>query len=274
MATVAAQHNETTFRSVFKFGKHAYRNARHFLQSMPYCLPRVVQCNVCHWRGRHFKSDLWHKHSVCPICRCSIRHRLLCAALEHIEKLSWNRIVRARRVLHFAPERQIERMLRASATSYFSADCHNRRDLKLDISEMSSVEDATFDLLIACDVLEHVEHDRRAIREIHRVLSPGGWAIITVPQQDNLAATFEDASIVDSSERERVFGQRDHLRIYGEDFSCTLESAGFRVKIVDEKDFPDELVKRHVLFPPELSLHPLATNFRKVYFARKDNAVK
>jgi SAM-dependent methyltransferase len=268
MTTVAIQRKKT-LRSALNVGKYAYRNTRYFLQSMPYCLPRIVDCNICHWRGRHFKSDLWHQHSVCPYCRCSIRHRLIFAALEHIEDLSWQRIVCGRSVLHFAPERSIERALRGCATSYFSADCHDRRDLTIDISDMTAIQDATFDLLLACDVLEHVEHDRRALTEIHRVLGPGGWAIITVPQKDNLATTFEDSSIIDASERERVFGQRDHLRIYGQDFASLLETAGFSVKIVDETDFADEVVQRHVLFPPELSRHPLATNYRKVYFARK-----
>lgn len=270
MATVASRHGGTNLQTALISVKHAYRQARYFLQSMPYCLPRVVQCSVCQWSGRHLRSDAWHKHSVCPFCRCSIRHRILCAALEHIPDLSWERLVHSRRVLHFAPERPLELALRARAHSYHSADCHHRRDLQLDISNMSLIEGGAFDLLLACDVLEHVQDDRRAIKEIYRVLGPGGCAILTVPQQDDLDVTFEDNSIVNPIERERAFGQRDHLRIYGADFASRLESVGFVTQIVDETSFSPELVQRHVLFPPELSTHPLATNFRKVYFARKE----
>ncbi len=112
-------------------------------------------------------------------------------------------------------------------------------------------------------------HDRRAIREIHRVLSPEGCAILTVPQKDHLAKTYDDPSIIDPDEREKAFGQPDHLRIYGNDFPATLESAGFQVSAVSEKDFPGHLVKKYILFPPRLSTRSLATNFRKVFFARK-----
>ena len=70
-------------------------------------------------------------------------------------------------------------------------------------------------------------------------------------------------------DRDRVYGQTDHVRIYGSDVPQMLESRGFRVVIVDEKSFSQEQVKRNVLFPPVLSDRPLATNYRKVFFAFK-----
>jgi hypothetical protein len=90
-----------------------------------------------------------------------------------------------------------------------------------------------------------------------------------VPQKDHLERTFEDPSIRSPAERERQFGQSDHLRIYGDDFPNLLESAGFCVTSIDEHSFPADLAQRHVLYPPQRSPHPLATNFRKVFFARK-----
>ena len=92
---------------------------------------------------------------------------------------------------------------------------------------------------------------------------------MTVPQKDNLAETFEDPAVVTPAERERVFGQQDHLRIYGDNFPALLSSARFEVTVVSEADFSGELVTRHILFPPVLSTRPLATNHRKVFFARK-----
>jgi SAM-dependent methyltransferase len=242
--------------------------ARYLAGSVARC--GGVRCNVCDWQGKHFRSDTWHKHSICPACRSSVRHRLLLAAMGHLEPFTWQRIVQGKDILHFAPERAFRDRFRRAARKYVTADLTNtRRDLLLDISDMPTVAAGQFDLLIACDVLEHVPHDRRAMCEIFRVLRPGGYAVLTVPQKDGLAITFEDAGVVEPRERERLFGQSDHVRIYGSDFSTRLEEAGFRVTAVSETDFPSELVSRHVLFPCELSDHPLATNYRKVFFAHR-----
>jgi SAM-dependent methyltransferase len=141
--------------------------------------------------------------------------------------------------------------------------------MRLDISNMKAVADKSFDLIIACDVLEHVPDDSAALREIHRVLTPNAWAILTVPQKDDLERTYEDPEIVTPIGRKEAFGQEDHLRIYGADFSDRIRLHGFLVTSVDERDFDAEVVKKHVLFPPVPSRHPLATNYRKVFFAQK-----
>lgn len=134
---------------------------------------------------------------------------------------------------------------------------------------MHEVPDSFFDLVIACDVLDHVADDSKAMSEIHRVLTDNGYVILTVPQKGNLSTKLEDSTITDSDERERIFGQHDHLRIYGDDFKFFLESVGFSGIIVDENNFPTTMVRKNVLFPPKLSNHPLATNYRKVYFGQK-----
>jgi ubiquinone/menaquinone biosynthesis C-methylase UbiE len=142
-------------------------------------------------------------------------------------------------------------------------------DLRLDITQMNAIADGSYGVFIACDVLEHVSDDRQALREIYRVLAPGGWGIFTVPQQDHRQETLEDPSVQTPADREKHYGQWDHVRLYGADFSRRLEEAGFTVTIVDEQSFPPETVARYVLFPPALSPHPLATNYRKVFFAQK-----
>jgi SAM-dependent methyltransferase len=93
-------------------------------------------------------------------------------------------------------------------------------------------DDESFDLILCLHVLEHVLDDRAAMRELFRVLEPGGKAVIQVPPSD-LAETFEDDSVVDPAARERVFGQWDHVRICGTDYGTRLEEAGFRVTEVD-----------------------------------------
>ena len=85
--------------------------------------------------------------------------------------------------------------------------------------------------------------------------------------------TFEDPSVTAPEDRERIFGQHDHLRIYGDNFPELLSEAGFDVIVINEKSFLEDVVQRHVLFPPVLSARPLATNHRKVFFGRKRRTV-
>jgi SAM-dependent methyltransferase len=184
--------------------------------------------------------------------------------------LSIKNLIQGKTVLHFAPERVIANLLRAESTKYVSADyCRDNVDMQIDMCNMKCIEDGAFDLVMACDVLEHVPDDSAALSELFRILAPRGWAILTVPQKDNLATKFEDSSLITPEERKNAFGRGDHLRIYGDDFASFLEHHGFSVTVVDERSFNFDVVKMHVLFPPVLSNNPLATNYRKVYFAQK-----
>jgi len=234
--------------------------------------PKLVACNICNWSGRHFASDQWHPHTVCWKCRSLVRHRLLAAALERIPGLTLAELADGKRVLHFAPEHLTTPLFKPRAASYKTADfMRTDVDAQLDLTNMPSQADGSVDLLICCDVLEHVPDHMQGMREIFRVLAPGGTAIITVPQKDNLEKTESDPTITDPQERLRRFGQDDHFRIFGADTASLLESVGFKVRAIDEHDFPPDVVKRNVLFPPILSTHPLATNHRQVFFAKKPN---
>lgn len=232
--------------------------------------PRNVECNVCGWWGRRFDDDPWHPYTVCWQCHSQIRHRLFVAAWQHVPGLQYQDLVNGRRVLHFAHETPTQRLLEPRAAWYRTADFfHDNANERLDLTNMPTVPDGSVDLLIAADVLEHVPDHMKGMREIFRVLSPGGWAVLTVPQKDNLEQTYSDPSVTDPRERERRFGQADHLRIFGNDMKALLESVGFRVRVISADDFPPAFVRRHVLFPPVLSAHPLATNHRRAYFANK-----
>jgi SAM-dependent methyltransferase len=232
--------------------------------------PKTVECNVCGWTGRHFRSDSWHKFILCPSCNSDIRHRLLIAALNLIPDLSYDKIINGKNILHFAPEPGIMSIVKKRTPFYKTADfLRNDVDFQTDISEMANIISETYDLVIACDVLEHVKDDKKAIYEINRILKPGGCAIITIPQKDNLEITYEDADVTSPIQREKLFGQSDHLRIYGADFVKLLESSNFIVKLINAKFFSEDACKKYVLFPPVLSLKPLATNYRTIYFAFK-----
>lgn len=232
-----------------------------------------TECNVCGWKGRAFTDDQWHPGTICPSCGSQVRHRMLAATLDGLADVSGldePSLLTGRKILHFAPERQLRDRISKAAAKYVTAD-HDRGDcdLRLDMSAMPSVPDQSFDVVIACDVLEHVPDDLAAMREIHRVLRPGGTAILTVPQRDPPARTDEDASVLSGSEREKRFGQKDHVRMYGDDFPSRLEGAGFDVLVLTRENFPPQKSKVHVLHPPLANTSPLATNHRRIYIGRK-----
>lgn len=93
--------------------------------------------------------------------------------------------------------------------------------------------DNTFDVIFCNHVLEHVRNDSTAISELYRVLRPAGWAVMQVPVEKSLTVTVEDPLIVDPLERERHFGQHDHVRLYGSDYAERLTLCGFRVEVID-----------------------------------------
>jgi SAM-dependent methyltransferase len=232
--------------------------------------PRNVKCNICDWEGRHFMSDSWHKYINCPKCGSGIRQRLFYASLQYIKDLSYEKLFQNKSVLNFAPEVILSNKLRIKTYKYVTADYQRPDcDLKLDMSDMPQVKNESFDVVVAFDVLEHVPDYRKALKEVHRILTTNGVGIFTIPQKDNLKVTYEDSSIVTPEERKKHFGQFDHLRIFGDDFAETLQNSGFSVTVVDKSMFSDEIIKKHILFPSEPSTHPLATNHRKVYFAKK-----
>lgn len=256
--------------------KRALRNGYYFFHQL-YFLNKggKVACNICGFTANHLNDDSWHRQSICPRCGSGVRQRLLWNMLQHHPHLNLGSLVAGKKVLHFAPEKILREKLRKAAGSYETADYFAEGyyypgiDHCLDISDMPQMATSGFDCVIACDVLEHVPDDARALKEVWRVLRPGGCCILTVPQKDHAKSTDGDTAVTDPAEREKQFGQRDHFRIYGADIAELIQKAGFEVFIVDEKDFSREQVERHVLFPPILSKHPLATNYRKVYVGKK-----
>src|SRR4029453_1496915 len=121
-----------------------------------------------------------------------VRHRLMIACYLLLPEWSFDRLFKGRRVLHFAPERQVRRLVERLASQYVTADFLDpARDLRLNMSRMDALGENSFDAVIACDVLEHVPDDLEAMRELQRILSPGGVAVLTVPQDDDLTGKVE-----------------------------------------------------------------------------------
>jgi SAM-dependent methyltransferase len=142
---------------------------------------------------------------------------------------------RPKKVLHIAPERSFESIFRKRlGDGYITADLLDRRAMvKMDVTDIQYPNEF-FDVIYCSHVLEHVQDDKRAMKEFYRVLKHDGWAILLVPITAD--RTFEDPSIVDPSERLRVFGQQDHVRRYGPDYIDRLRETGFRVRVSHVSD--------------------------------------
>ena len=132
------------------------------------------------------------------------------------------------KVLHIAPEQEFLRKFKKMKNlDYISADLFSPIvDVKADILDLP-FENESFDIIFCNHVLEHIEDDRKAMSEIFRVMKKGGWGIVQVPMKNSLEKTYEDFTIKDPKERQKHFGQYDHVRWYGMDYFDRLESVGF-----------------------------------------------
>lgn len=235
----------------------------HLYRDVLLAWPKRHRCNICGWRGRRFLTYL-HRFVLCPQCGSQIRHRLIAAALQ-----SRAAGVDGGLVLHISPEYCLGLVLRPRARRYIRADwITSDCDVRQDVRRMPFA-DAVFDALVMCDTLEHVVDDRRSLAECHRVLRPGGIAILTVPQSDDLYETYEDPGIASEVDRTTHYGQPDHVRNYGADFAARLESAGFRVTCFAADTFDPAEVRRHVLRPPIPLRETWGWNNRRIYFAER-----
>ena len=113
--------------------------------------------------------------------------------------------------------------------------------------------DNEFDIILCNHVLEHIPDDTKAIQELYRVLKPNGFGVFQIPQDLNRAETFEDNTITDEKERAKIFGQYDHVRIYGRDYFDKLRSIGFKVEEVDyTATLSDEEITKYCLAKGEI----------------------
>jgi SAM-dependent methyltransferase len=195
-----------------------------------------VECPICSAQLRFFLpfgvGGKLRASAFCPACSSLERDRAGWLHLTH------NRALRpGLRLLHVAPEACLEPRLRhVLGDGYVTADLvRDDVDYNVSVEELPFPE-ARFDAVICNHVLEHVTDDRRAMRELYRVLIPGGWALLQVPLEPAREQTLEDPSVTSPAERRRRFGQHDHVRSYGQDYSRRLREAGFEVEPVSVRD--------------------------------------
>jgi SAM-dependent methyltransferase len=201
-----------------------------------------------------FRSD-----DVCPVCWSNGRHRLVSTYLKRevfSAQHTWPRTV-----LHFAPEPYLPVWLQARPNvEYVAADLRpgSYPDVpgirQADLTRLPW-EDDYFDLVLCNHVLEHVPDDRRAMQELYRTMRPGGVALVQVPFGRSLPSTIEDPSIDRPEERERRFGQHDHVRLYGPDYTERLRNAGFATQVFDPLTEWGPSVIESLRLNPEEKLH-------------------
>jgi SAM-dependent methyltransferase len=191
---------------------------------------------------------------MCPVCESVERHRLYWLYYRRqTDLLNQDNEVR---FLHFAPEMGIQRRLwRLAHLRYVSLDFVSPYvQIRADLCHLP-LSDACADIVHCSHVLEHVSDDRAAMGHLLRILRPGGWGLIQVPIWTD-GPTLEDPSITDPAERERIYGQDDHVRLYGPDVVERLRETGFDLDIIPASQFLSaEECKRYAIDPSEEIFH-------------------
>ena len=193
------------------------------------------ECPLCGCRRRKFLPYGYvtqRENALCPNCLALERHRTLWLWLLRESDIGRGAMALPR-LLHVAPEvalmRKFSKIYASQPEKYVTADLESPlADMHFDIQHIP-LEDESFDAVICNHILEHVEDDHQAMREIKRILRKGGWGVILSPIDMQREETYEDDTITDEAERTRIFGQYDHRRIYGRDYAKRLEKAGFEV---------------------------------------------
>lgn len=178
------------------------------------------------------------------------RHRLLWLYLNN----ETNFFSKTLKVLHIAPEQCFYNLFKnLKNINYTTFDLNSPlADIKGDICNLPFKENS-FDFILCNHVLEHINDDKKAMKELYRVLNKNGTAILQVPINQKSSKTFEDSSIVDKKERIEKFGQYDHIRLYGLDYFKKLESFGFKVDPLKySKEFTESEIIKYGLIKDEI----------------------
>jgi SAM-dependent methyltransferase len=205
-------------------------------------LPR--DCPMCGYHGLFIsvgRPSRWD--SRCPKCASRERHRLMQLWMN----ANGGNPFAGKRILHFAPEKAVRRLMKGNPL-YETADLHQRGVTHaMDITAIPSA-DASYDVVIAHHVLEHIDDDHMAMSEVFRIIEPGGFALLSVPLNGTREATYDNSAIISPYARFYHFGGYDHKRYYGLDFSKKLEAVGFTVEIFRA---PQDQEIRYALLPEE-----------------------
>jgi predicted SAM-dependent methyltransferase/rubredoxin len=185
---------------------------------------------------------------ICPNCGAADRERLYAAYFKMIA----NKIKPDSSLIHFAPENALSKHLKKqNIYKYSTADlCMKNVDFKVDLTKMDVFLDNSFDIFICSHMLEHIENDILALKELYRILKPGGWGILMVPILTPIKISYEDPNKTAPEERKIFFGQEDHVRVYAkQDFINKVKSIGFSLKEFKNKNFEAGLFEQYGITP-------------------------
>jgi SAM-dependent methyltransferase len=177
------------------------------------------------------------------------RHRLLWLYLVQTDFFS-----KELKLLHFAPEQAFYKRFKVQKNlDYTTTDIESPlATVKADICALP-FENDQYDVILCNHVLEHIPDDHKAMRELYRVMKPGGWGIFQIPLEMNRLTSFQDDSITDPKKRAEIFGQYDHVRVYGMDYFDKLRAVGFEVdQVLLQNKLTSEQIQRYGLNPHEI----------------------
>ncbi|MFN5149578.1 MAG: class I SAM-dependent methyltransferase [Flavobacteriia bacterium] len=214
-----------------------------------------VECPVCERSFSKFLSygsAVAHRENVlCPYDLTLERHRLMWLYLRSETNFFTTKKLD---VLHIAPEQCFHKRFKQQKNlHYLTGDLVSPiADMHFDLHSIP-LEDDRFDVIFCNHVLEHVDDAAQCLRELNRVMKPGGWGIMQVPQDFTRAKTFEDPTIKTPEEREKYYWQKDHVRLFGRDYPQWLEDAGFSVyEFHKESKFDEIQIERYRLLKEEV----------------------
>ena len=235
---------------------------RHYLQHISFYFLKVVSLFL---RGNKFEDPIngikyrkllpygrlkSRNNALAPDSMSLERHRLMWLFLNQKTNLFKSKL----RFLHIAPEYCFIKIFKSmSNLDYITADLVSPwADIKFDVHDIP-YENNSFDVIICNHVLEHVEDSRKVMLEFYRVMKKGGWGIFQVPINTKSQETLEDKSITDPKEREKLYWQDDHLRLFGLDYPNKLRDVGFKVTESEfVKEMNPQLVKKYALPKDEI----------------------
>ena len=205
------------------------------------------ECFVAEYPSKNIEQAIYSNEVIagfgenvyCPNCMSKNRERLIRAVIENEFELD------DKKILHFSPEINLSKYLKVNSKSVLSVDLEpdfyrpiDSAIVKADATKLQ-FDSESFDIIIANHILEHIPEDEKAIGEMYRVLKLGGVAILQVPYSQKLTNTIEEPFINDPQKQERLFGQKDHVRIYAlSDYLERLKRKGFKVKVLS----PEQLL--------------------------------
>ena len=195
-----------------------------------------VECICCGGKFLTFlpAGIIKRANAKCPKCGALERHRTIWMFFKNETNLFSSKLD----VLNVAPEKLFYKKLNSIKNiSYISIDLqpesydYGSKTIAMDLTDLK-FEEKSFDVIICNHVLEHIPNDAKAMSEMFRVLRQDGWAVINVPVNNNSDTTIEDLTINDPIKQLELYGQPDHVRVYGKDYVTRLENAGFKVKVI------------------------------------------